>query len=1158
MIDKTDPTNRDTVPAILTPGEYVLNKEATQMFGPVVEQMNNAGLQHRAMKNMGGGIQNYNDGGYSFMKPTSKFRGALKDLEADSYSTLFANSEKKETPWKGVDITGMSIAEVLALVKPNGAFHKYNKDNFDKNTTAVGKYQFVGSTLRDLKKRGVFEKLGIDDDTLFNESTQDALAAYQAVHRIKDRTEGTMSSARKELRNEWEGFKKLEDNQLNDIINEISGEVGVTLVGTTPQVPTQTVSVAPITSIPPQMRNDTVVSPRPQMRPEDLPYQMIASPQAEPLAIEQAVMQASVPQVQGVPPSPSSFGEAFKDARADMGAGGIFTFRGNDYTTNYAEEEDKRMTANMGGAVHLNAGGMSIDRMARRKLQEDVDNAWFKRNERDALTKFDQANLALKKMPQKFAAPSPMQTDIDALPMALPSGGSQQEPGMPDLSGPRRVPPMSPPMPAVNSDASLLQGSSDSVDRAFKFKQLKHGVPKPGQGYGVEAFGSGNIYTNGQNAPVVKDPRKLGGSEGYGQTGDATSRRAAQQQRLIALRENLTPGSPEHIKVSNLITGSFTPSMTSLDELVDYNIPASMQDAGRMMANNVPMGDGVPKTAASSIPKPSINYSGISFDALVTLANDGDAKAQDELVQRNDQANLNDIAVDDRRRRGYEVLTETPIDPNRPQITGDLSPGVYSESQQLGIPIPQGVDFNYEGPESGVSSHTQALEVLKTPNLPKDDYVKANEALNTPDTVVTPVSPDTFDTRGEGTGRQKFAAASRVEGIINNLPEDDKKTSNDQDLAAKRAAAAEEARLNQAGGGDAKNTPEVKGAMSAIKSMFGDLFDTKELARAAILYLGGRATGLNGNQALAFAGKNYLARVDAKEGTYQKAALAGTYTKDSLAVYKKTMNPADLVAKDQPAIETGDYKDVYHTKSGAPVKLIEKETSTGRKLYFYEGKQVNLNDFTTDGRYSVGSKDHEIYVGQLESAVISQVKELQEINMTDSDSNGKGSKPIIGITPTGVATQAAKYVIKNQLPREVMRDLVSIAYQDAVAEKMSTGKTPSSLESFFERAYVKSRTSNVVNFTLGNGKPAPAASVNQFFGTIRDMATAAEQVENPEFKLSSLNDTQLSTWLLQSDTYTSWNQIQDPEEKKFFVDRGSNEVPPRSGFMQYVLEGYPK
>ena len=70
MIDKTDPTNRDTVPAMLTPGEFVLNKEATQMYGPVIQQMNNAGLQQRAAENkaveanMGGGIppKGYNTG----------------------------------------------------------------------------------------------------------------------------------------------------------------------------------------------------------------------------------------------------------------------------------------------------------------------------------------------------------------------------------------------------------------------------------------------------------------------------------------------------------------------------------------------------------------------------------------------------------------------------------------------------------------------------------------------------------------------------------------------------------------------------------------------------------------------------------------------------------------------------------------------------------------------------------------------------------------------------------------------------------------------------------------------------------------------------------------------------------------------------------------
>ena len=51
MIDLNDPTNRDTVPAMLTPGEFVLNKEATAMYGPLIEKMNNAGLKQRHQEN---------------------------------------------------------------------------------------------------------------------------------------------------------------------------------------------------------------------------------------------------------------------------------------------------------------------------------------------------------------------------------------------------------------------------------------------------------------------------------------------------------------------------------------------------------------------------------------------------------------------------------------------------------------------------------------------------------------------------------------------------------------------------------------------------------------------------------------------------------------------------------------------------------------------------------------------------------------------------------------------------------------------------------------------------------------------------------------------------------------------------------------------------
>ena len=81
MKDLNDPTNVDTIPAMLTEGEFVLNKEATAMYGPLIEKMNNAGLQQRKAENqmvkanMGQKVGGYNVGGLvSFLKKEEGYR----------------------------------------------------------------------------------------------------------------------------------------------------------------------------------------------------------------------------------------------------------------------------------------------------------------------------------------------------------------------------------------------------------------------------------------------------------------------------------------------------------------------------------------------------------------------------------------------------------------------------------------------------------------------------------------------------------------------------------------------------------------------------------------------------------------------------------------------------------------------------------------------------------------------------------------------------------------------------------------------------------------------------------------------------------------------------------------------------------------------------
>lgn len=154
----------------------------------------------------------------AYIQEGSAFRQALADQEAESYSTIFGNTEKEGKKFAGKDITSMKMSEVFDFVKPGGAFNEYNKDAFGKNTTAIGKYQMVGATLRDLRDRNILDKLGIKEDTTFNRETQDKIAMHLAERRVKGRS---LEAARKGMRDEWEGFKKLDNEELDAIINEI-------------------------------------------------------------------------------------------------------------------------------------------------------------------------------------------------------------------------------------------------------------------------------------------------------------------------------------------------------------------------------------------------------------------------------------------------------------------------------------------------------------------------------------------------------------------------------------------------------------------------------------------------------------------------------------------------------------------------------------------------------------------------------------------------------------------------------------------------------------------------------------------------------------------------------------------------------------------------
>lgn len=96
-----------------------------------------------------------------------------------------------------VNLTGMTLNEVLALQQRMLA----HPDN-SYNSSAVGRYQIVGKTLRSL-----MDEMSLSGDRLFDEDTQDELA------RALLRRRGNDPAA---LRNEWEGLRRVDDGTISN------------------------------------------------------------------------------------------------------------------------------------------------------------------------------------------------------------------------------------------------------------------------------------------------------------------------------------------------------------------------------------------------------------------------------------------------------------------------------------------------------------------------------------------------------------------------------------------------------------------------------------------------------------------------------------------------------------------------------------------------------------------------------------------------------------------------------------------------------------------------------------------------------------------------------------------------------------------------------
>lgn len=208
-------------------------------------------------------------GSPSGLLPASFLSAVDKTEGGGAYDTLYGHAQKNG-PFAGTSISSMPIRDVIAFTDPSGAYAQSVKAQIGRVATPVGRYQVVGSTLKN-----AVGALGLDPNAPFDQTAQDNVALYLAKNRVS--SANTQQGKIAALRNEWHGFKSVPDSQMAQIVADLESS-------STPAAAMQ--SAAPASGyVDPMVRNVS------QQQPQQLAAP-IQPAQAAPPSINPAIVEA--------------------------------------------------------------------------------------------------------------------------------------------------------------------------------------------------------------------------------------------------------------------------------------------------------------------------------------------------------------------------------------------------------------------------------------------------------------------------------------------------------------------------------------------------------------------------------------------------------------------------------------------------------------------------------------------------------------------------------------------------------------------------------------------------------------------------------------------------------------------------------------------------
>tara|TARA_Y100001937_G_scaffold85659_1_gene115854 strand:+ start:2 stop:1954 length:1953 start_codon:yes stop_codon:yes gene_type:complete len=392
-----------------------------------------------------------------------------------------------------------------------------------------------------------------------------------------------------------------------------------------------------------------------------------------------------------------------------------------------------------------------------------------------------------------------------------------------------------------------------------------------------------------------------------------------------------------------------------------------------------------------------------------------------------------------------------------------------NRQKELEVDRQKSIDFPVDGPSETMqklmdeakikNAIFNAKAVLDNPNATQSEKLAAQKVIDTNQPKLPEPSVNEAETNLSN-------AASKIDdATVNKIS---------TDLANNASI------INTSGANDPKN-PNVQKAKDAMKFLFGDLIDAKEIGRAAAVYLGSRALGYDHNSSINYVAKQYLKRVDAKTAQINKyiADNADKFEPTSLQAFKDSRGDySKLMPKGAKIRNTGEREIWYGKDTGPSGRMAYKfkmKTNEGDIVYWSfdeNGKSPIGGGYSKDGTKIRESGPFNEAARKKIPNIKDQMEELLNKHARKQTGKSKTTGALIyedytNLTPANSAEEIAFWAQENGISLQRLGPGLKMAVIAAAKNFTNPpdGKAPSKAESlipYLEEATIKQRLDRMV------------------------------------------------------------------------------------------------